>query len=79
MRQSKLTSKDMTILREQDSPRDQHKQTRGSLRDYNGKRRVEMFWDLSEECKQQMIFRLDIDDYSVLLDAEQVRRLLRWV
>ena len=79
MRYSKLTSKDMTVLTEQDSARDQSKQTRGSLRDYSGQHKVEMFWDLSDEHKKEMIFRLDIDDYSVLLDWEQVARLGRWL
>jgi hypothetical protein len=76
---SKLTLKDMTVLREQDSPREQHKQTRGAVRDLSGKHQVTIFWDLSEECKKDMIFKMAIDDYEVLLDAEQVKRYLRWV
>ena len=79
MRYSRLTEKDMTALTEQDSAKDQVKQTRGSLRDYSGQHKVEMFWDLSDEHKKEMIFRLDIDDYSVLLDWEQVARLGRWI
>jgi hypothetical protein len=76
---SKLTDKDMTVLREQDSPREQHKQTRGVVRDLSGKHKVEIFWDLSEECKKDMIFKMSIGDNEALLDAEQVKRLLRWV
>lgn len=79
MRYSKLTTKDMTMVSEQDSAREQHKQTRGSLRDYSGQHKVEMFWDISDEHKKDMIFRLDIDDKSVLLDAEQLQRYLRWI
>jgi hypothetical protein len=79
MRVSKLTEKDMTELREQDSPKEQVKMTRGSLRDYSGQHAVEVYWDLSEEAKKEMIFKLRIDDYEVLLDAEQTKRLLRWV
>ena len=79
MRTTKLTTKDMDVLREQDSARDQHKQTRGSLRDYSGQHVVEMYWNLSEEAKKDMIFKLRIDDKEVLLDAEQVSRYLRWV
>lgn len=79
MRTTKLTTKDMDMVREQDSARDQHKQTRGSLRDYSGKHVVEMYWNLSEEAKKDMIFKLRIDDKEVLLDAEQVSRYLRWV
>jgi hypothetical protein len=69
----------MEIMREQDSAKEQVKQTRGSLRDLTGQHKVEMFWDLGEEQKKEMIFRLDIDDYSVLLDWEQVARLGRWL
>ena len=79
MRNTKLSTKDMDVLREQDSARDQHKQTRGSLRDYSGRHVVEMYWNLSEEAKKDMIFKLRIDDKEVLLDAEQVSRYLRWV
>jgi len=79
MRYSKLTEKDMSALQEQDGAKDQVKQTRGVLRDYSGQHKVEMFWDLSDEHKKEMIFRLDIDDKSVLLDAEQLQRLLRWI
>lgn len=79
MRQTKLTSKDMTVLREQDSAKEQVKQTRGSLRDYTGQHKVEMFWDLSEECKKDQIFKLRVDDYDVLIDWEQMARLGRWI
>lgn len=79
MRYSRLTQKDMTALHEQDSPKEQAKQTHGALRDHLGQRRVEMFWDLSDECKKDQIFKLRIDDYEVLLDSEQVQRYLRFV
>ena len=79
MRIGQLTEKDMDMVREQDSARDQHKQTRGSLRDYSGQHTVEMYWNLSEEAKKDMIFKLRIDDKEVLLDAEQLSRYLRWV
>lgn len=78
-RQSKLTEKDMSVMREQDSAREQHKMTRGSLRDHSGSHKVEVFWDLSAECIKDQIFKLTVDDYEVLLDAEQVKRYLRWV
>jgi hypothetical protein len=69
----------MTVLREQDSPREQHKQTRGVVRDHSGRHQVTIFWDLNEDCIKDQIFKMSIDDYEVLLDAEQVKRLLRWV
>jgi hypothetical protein len=79
MRYTRLTEKDMSVLKEQDDPRDQFKQTKGSLKDYSGQHKVEMFWDLSDECKKDMIFKLRIDDYEVLLDWEQVARYGRWI
>lgn len=78
-RQTKLTDKDMMALREQDSAKEQSKQTRGALRDHTHQHRVEVFWDLNEDCIKDQIFELRIDDVSVLLDAEQIMRLLRWV
>lgn len=69
----------MTALQEQDSPKDQVRQTRGSLRDHSGSHSVEVYWDLNEDCIKDQIFKLAIDEHEVLLDAEQVKRLLRWV
>lgn len=79
MRYTRLTEKDMDVIKEQDSAKEQFKQTRGSLRDYSGQHAVEMYWDLSEEAKKEMIFKLRIDDYEVLLDWEQVARYGRWI
>ena len=79
MRYSSLTAKDMSVTSEQDSAREQVHQTRGALRDHTGQHRVEMFWDINEDCKKDRIFKLKIDDYSVLLDWEQVARLGRWI
>lgn len=79
MRTTKLTDKDMSLLREQDSPREQVKQTRGALRDHSHAHRVELIWDLNNDCKKDRIFKLVVDDYEVLLDAEQAMRYLRWV
>ena len=74
-----LTEKDMTLMREQDSAKEQHKQIRGAVRDYTHKHRVEILWDLNEDCIKDKIFMLRIDDKEVLLDTEQVMRYLRWV
>ena len=38
-----------------------------------------MYRDLNEEANKDMIFRLTVDDYEVLLDAEQLMRAVRWV
>lgn len=78
MRYTRLTEKDMTVIQEQDSAKEQHRQTMGALRDLSNQHRVEIFWDLSDECKKEMIIKLRIDDVEVLLDAEQLQRYLRW-
>lgn len=84
MRQTKLkpgelTNKDMSVMREADSALVQHKQTRGVLRDYAVRHRVEMRWDLNEEAIRDQIFELKIDNYTVLLDWEEMQRLGRWI
>lgn len=79
MRYTKLTEKDMTIMQEQDSARDQSKMNYGALRDHSGQHHVMLMWDLNEDCKKDMIVKLRIDDVEVLLDAEQLQRYLRWV
>jgi hypothetical protein len=72
-------AKDISKLREADSAIKQHKSNSGVLRDLSLKHKVKMFWDLSEEAKTDQIFKLQIDDYVVYLDAEQILRYLRWV
>ena len=64
---------------EQDDPRQQDALGRGVLRDHTNKHRVEVFWNLNEDCIKDKIFKLKIDNTEVLLDAEQAMRLLRWV
>jgi len=79
IRDGQLTEKDMEVLKEGDSALDQHRKTRGEVKDYSMKHRVEIFWDLNDEAKRERIFKLRIDDYEVLLDAEEVARTIRWV
>jgi hypothetical protein len=79
MRNTKLTEKDMSIMREADSARTQSKQTSGVLRDYSLRHRVEMRWDLNDDAKRDQIFELKVDGLTVLLDWEQVARLGRWI
>jgi len=84
MRKSKLdrgelTLKDMTVLNENDSTKDQHENTRYQLRDYSLKHHVVMERSLNDDADKDMIFKLIVDDYEVLLDAEQVARAVRWV
>lgn len=60
----------------------------GRLHDYKDARDVEIFWDLSEEAKENQIFKLRIGarksddsghDIEILLDNEELVRFTRWV
>lgn len=78
-RETKLTEKDMSILREGGSTKQTHDDKRGSLRDYSLKHRVMVEWDLNTDAQRDQIFRLRIDDIEVLLDAEELMRYIRWI
>jgi hypothetical protein len=79
MRKSKLTDKDMDLMREQDSAKEQVHQTHGVLRDYSHQNRVELDWNMNEDCKKDRIFILRFNGQEAYLDAEQMQRYLRWV
>lgn len=78
-REAKLTDKDMSTLREADQAKAQREKRHGELRDYSLKHRVHLYWDLNDDAMKDQVFRLTVDEKEVLLDAEQVMRLLRWV
>lgn len=69
----------MEVLREGASAKKQHDSTRGTLKDYSLKHRVTVEYDMNEDTQKDLIFKLKIDDYEVLLDWEEVQRILRWV
>lgn len=71
--------KDYSAMREADRTTVQHKSSRGALRDYTMRHKVIMEWNLNEDAKMDKIFKLKVDDLEILLDAEEVLRLLRWV
>lgn len=79
MRRGQITEKDMSVLREADATKKQQAARRGTIRDYSLKHRVEIAWDLNDEAMRDQMFRLKIDEKEVILDAEEVMRLLRWV
>lgn len=80
LKPGQLTAKDMSVLREGDSIREQVKApAKGVLRDYSLNHRVEMRWDLNEEANRDRIFELKIDDYTVLLDYEEFLRYGRLI
>lgn len=72
-------AKDLDPTREADSALVQHKSSSGVLRDLSLKHKVKMYWDLSKDAQTDQIFKLEIDDYVVYLDSEQMMRYLRWV
>jgi hypothetical protein len=74
-----VTLKDMSIMREADRAQEQRTKTSYELRDYSLKHRVHIFRDLNEEATRDMIFKLVVDDKEVLIDAEQLMRILRWI
>lgn len=79
MRRGDLTEKDMQALRETEQTKYQRDRRNGSLKDYSLKHRVEARWDLNDEAKRERMFKLIIDDYTVILDAEELMRYIRWV
>jgi len=78
-RNSKLTDKDMDVLDETRSAKVQVNTPSTSLKDYSLKHRVKMEWDLSDEAKRDMMFRLRVDDYDVILDWEEVLKAGRFI
>lgn len=55
----------------------------GRLRDYNGKKAVWMDWRMDKEYENDQLFKMVIgsgnDKVTIVLDAEEVRKHLRWV
>lgn len=78
-RESKLTDKDMTVIRDMDVAKVQRDLKHGVLKDYSLQHRVEVRWDLNDEATRDQMFIMKIDDYEVMLDAEEVLRYLRWI
>jgi len=74
-----VTHKDMSVLRENDNVREQRDRTHYDIRDLTLQHRVKLYRNLNEEADRDLIFKLTVDDYEVILDAEQVRRALRWL
>lgn len=69
----------MSVVREAASAKNQQAARRGTIRDYSMSHRVELSWDLNDDAMRDKMFRLKVDDKEVILDAEEVMRLLRWV
>ena len=78
-RASKLTNKDMSVIRETVSAKDQVKTPFAIIKDYSLNHKVTMQWDLNEEAKRDMIFKLSVDNYEVYLDWEEVMKAGRFI
>ena len=78
-RASKLTEKDMSVLREGDHAFKQVKSNHSMIKDYSLQHRVKVMWNLNEEANRDAMFKLQVDDYEVILDAEEVMRVIRFV
>ena len=71
--------KDRQMLREGQSATSQHKMSRGVIKDYSLKHSVSMEYDLNDESIQDRIFKLKVDDYTVLIDWEEMMRVGRFI
>lgn len=78
-RQSKLTEKDMSVLRETEGAKTQVKQPFAVIKDYSMNHKVTMAWDLNEEAQRDQIFRLTVGDREVYLDWEEVMKAGRFI
>lgn len=78
-KRGELTAKDMSVVREADAAKVQRETRRATLRDWSLSHRIELRWDLNPEAERDQIFRMRVDDYEVLIDSEELLRILRWV
>ena len=49
------------------------------LLNFSNGNRVEVFWDLNPQSIEDGMFLMKIDDKEAILNAEEVRRMIRWV
>lgn len=78
-RDARYQYKDMQVLREGDAAQVQAKSNRGDIKDYSLRHKVSVEWDISDDAIKDRMFVLKVDDYQVVLDSEEFRRLIRWV
>lgn len=78
-RQTKLTDKDMSVIREGDRTKVQRDKKRMVLRDYSLNHRIELIWDLNDEANIDQMVKLRFDGQEAIVDAEEFLRGLRWV
>ena len=71
--------KDRAELLEGDSVWKQHKASRAVLKDFSLKHKVSIEYDLNDDSIKNRIFKLKIDDYTVVLDYEEFLRVSRFI
>lgn len=71
--------KDRERLKESESATSQSRSSRGALKDYSLKHKVTMEYDMNEDSIRDRMFVLRVDDYSVVLDWEEMMRIGRFV
>lgn len=79
MRTSKLTEKDMEVLRETEGAKTAIHSTFTQLKDYSLQHRVVIRRDLNEDAIKDRMFELSIDDYTVILDYEEFLKFGRFI
>ena len=70
LRENNKTSWD--VIKERDAQK-------ARLLNFSNGNTVEIFWDLNEAAIQDRMFKMRIGDKEAILNAEEVRRFLRWV
>lgn len=71
--------KDREVLHEAESAVSQSRMNRGVLKDYSLKHKVTIEYDINDDSIKDKIFKLKIDDYTVVLDYEELSRIGRFI
>lgn len=79
LQQKDTWTKDREGLREGESATSQHRSSRGVLKDYSLKHQVSMEYDMNDDSERDRVFILKVDDYSVVLDYEELMRIGRFI
>lgn len=77
LKRGELTTKDMSVLREMDAAKVQHKKTTGMLIDYSLQHNVQMGWSDARSNKELLPFVLRIDDQKYTLSWAELRDMDR--
>jgi len=78
-RVNSLTDKNMDVLREMDDTKTQSKKTSAVIKDYSLQHRVTMEWDMNQDSKKDLMFKLTVGGNTVILDWEEIQRYGRWI